>query len=316
MPDPFASGGPMLLAGTANRPLAEEIARELEYPLGEVTIKKFADGEIFVRIDENVRGRDLFIIQSTTAPGDNIIELLLLIDAARRASAARIHAVVPYFGYARQDRKDQPRVAIGAKLMANMIVSAGADRLLSVDFHQHQIQGFFDIPVDHLYAAPVFTRYFREKRLTNLVVISPDVGSAKMARGFAKRLDATMGIIDKRRPAANVSEVMNVIGDVEGKDCLLSDDMIDTAGTMAEAAHALKSLGANDIYACATHALLSGPAVERLSSAPFKEIVVTDTVPVPQEKRFPALTVLSVGELVGRAIRYTHINESVSSLFE
>jgi ribose-phosphate pyrophosphokinase len=316
MPDPFASGGPMLLAGTANRPLAEEIAQHLDYPLGEVTIKKFADGEIFVRIDENVRGRDLFIIQSTTSPGDNIIELLLLIDAARRASAARIHAVVPYFGYARQDRKDQPRVAIGAKLMANMIVSAGADRLLSVDFHQHQIQGFFDIPVDHLYASPVFTRYFREKRLTNLVVISPDVGSAKMARGFAKRLDATMGIIDKRRPAANVAEVMNVIGDVEGKDCLLSDDMIDTAGTMAEAAHALKNLGANDIYACATHALLSGPAVERLSKAPFKEIVVTDTVPVPQEKRIPSLTVLSVGELVGRAIRYTHMNESVSSLFE
>jgi ribose-phosphate pyrophosphokinase len=316
MPDPFASGGPMLLAGTANRPLADEIARELEYPLGAVTIKKFADGEIFVRIDENVRGRDLFIIQSTTAPGDNIIELLLLIDAARRASAARIHAVVPYFGYARQDRKDQPRVAIGAKLMANMIASAGADRVLSIDFHQHQIQGFFDIPVDHLYASPVFTRYFREKHLTNLVVISPDVGSAKMARGFAKRLDATMGIIDKRRPAANVAEVMNVIGEVEGKDCLLSDDMIDTAGTMAEAAHALKNLGANDIYACATHALLSGPAVERLSSAPFKEIVVTDTVPVPQEKRFPGLTVLSVGELIGRAIRYTHINESVSSLFE
>ena len=316
MPDPFASGGPMLLAGTANRPLAEEIAQHLNYPLGAITIKKFADGEIFVRIDENVRGRDLFIIQSTTAPGDNIIELLLLIDAARRASAARIHAVVPYFGYARQDRKDQPRVAIGAKLMANMIAKAGADRLLSVDFHQHQIQGFFDIPVDHLYAAPVFTRYFREKRLTNLVVVSPDVGSAKMARGFAKRLDATMGIIDKRRPAANVAEVMNVIGEVEGKDCLLSDDMIDTAGTMAEAAVALKARGANDIYACATHALLSGPAVERLSNAPFKEIVVTDTVPVPQEKRFPGLTVLSVGELLGRAIRYTHSNESVSSLFE
>jgi ribose-phosphate pyrophosphokinase len=306
----------MLLAGTANRPLAEEIAQFLEWPLGEVTIKKFADGELFVRIDENVRGRDLFIIQSTTPPGDNIMELLLLIDAAHRASAARINAVIPYFGYARQDRKDQPRVAIGAKLMANMVATAGADRVLSVDFHQHQIQGFFDIPVDHLYAAPVFTRYFREKHLNNLVVISPDVGSAKMARGFAKRLDATMGIIDKRRPAANVSEVMNVIGEVEGKDCLLSDDMIDTAGTMAEAARALKERGANDIYACATHALLSGPAVERLSNAPFKEIVVTNTVPVPEEKRFPQLTVLSVDELLGRAIRYTHSNESVSSLFE
>jgi ribose-phosphate pyrophosphokinase len=316
MHDGFASSGPMLLAGTANRPLAQDIAEFLQWPLGEVTIKKFADGEIFVRIDENVRGRDLFIVQSTTAPGDNIMELLLMIDAAHRASAARINAVIPYFGYARQDRKDQPRVAIGAKLMANMVATAGADRVLSVDFHQHQIQGFFDIPVDHLYAAPVFTRYFREKHLTNLVVISPDVGSAKMARGFAKRLDATMGIIDKRRPAANVSEVMNVIGEVEGKDCLLSDDMIDTAGTMAEAARALKERGANDIYACATHALLSGPAVERLSNAPFKEIVVTNTVPVPEEKRFPGLTVLSVGELLGRAIRYTHSNESVSSLFE
>ncbi|HEX8391296.1 MAG TPA: ribose-phosphate pyrophosphokinase [Longimicrobium sp.] len=316
MPEAFASGGPMLLAGTANRPLAEEIAAHLRVPLGEVTIKRFADGEIFVRIDENVRGRDIFIIQSTTAPADSIMELLLLTDAVKRASAARVTAVMPYFGYARQDRKDQPRVAIGAKLVANMIESAGADRILSVDFHQHQIQGFFDVPVDHLYAAPVFTRYFRQKGLTNLVVVSPDVGSAKMARGFAKRLDATMGIIDKRRPAANVSEVMNVIGEVEGKDCLLSDDMIDTAGTMAEAARALKERGANDIYACASHALLSGPAVERLTSAPFKEIVVTNTVLVPEEKRFPSLTVLSVADLVGDAIRYTHSNESVSSLFE
>ncbi len=306
----------MLLAGTANLPLAEEIAQVVGMPLGGVTIQRFADGEIFVRIDENVRGRDIFIIQSTTAPADSIMEMLLLIDAVKRASAARVTAVMPYFGYARQDRKDQPRVAIGAKLVANMLVSAGADRVLSVDFHQHQIQGFFDVPVDHLYAAPVFTRYFREKQLTNLVVVSPDVGSAKMARGFAKRLDATMGIIDKRRPAANVAEVMNVIGEVEGKDCLLSDDMIDTAGTMAEAARALKERGANDVYACATHALLSGPAVERLANAPFKEIVVTNTVPVPREKRFPGLTVLSVGELVGQAIRFTHINESVSSLFE
>ena len=306
----------MLLAGTANLPLAEEIAQVDKVPLGAVTIERFADGEIFVRIDENVRGRDIFIIQSTTAPADSIMEMLLLIDAVKRASAARVTAVMPYFGYARQDRKDQPRVAIGAKLVANMVVSAGADRVLSVDFHQHQIQGFFDVPVDHLYAAPVFTRYFREKQLTNLVVVSPDVGSAKMARGFAKRLDATMGIIDKRRPAANVAEVMNVIGEVEGKDCLLSDDMIDTAGTMAEAARALKERGANDVYACATHALLSGPAVERLANAPFKEIVVTNTVPVPREKRFPGLTVLSVGELVGQAIRFTHINESVSSLFE
>ena len=306
----------MILSGTANQPLSEEIATALGAPLGAVTVKRFADGEIFVRIDENVRGRDLYIIQSTMPPADTIMELLLLIDAARRASAQRITAVVPYYGYARQDRKDQPRVSIGAKLVANMIVAAGADRVLSVDFHQHQLQGFFDIPVDHLYAAPVFTRYFREKNLDNLVVVSPDVGSAKMARGFAKRLNATMGIIDKRRPTANVSEVMHVIGEVEGKDCLLSDDMIDTAGTMAEAARALKERGARDVYACATHALLSGPAVERLSNAPFTEIVVTNTVPVPPEKRFDKLTVLSVADLLAQAVRYTHLNESVSSLFE
>ncbi|HEX2204441.1 MAG TPA: ribose-phosphate pyrophosphokinase [Longimicrobium sp.] len=315
-PDEISEGNLMMLAGTANGPLAADVAQGLGIPLGEVTIKRFADGEIFVKIDENVRGRDLYIVQSTVPPADNIMELLLLIDAAKRASAARVTAVVPYFGYARQDRKDQPRVAIGAKLVANLITTAGADRVLSVDFHQHQLQGFFDIPVDHLYAAPVFTGYFREKHLDNLVVISPDVGSAKMARGFAKRLDATMGIIDKRRPTANVSEVMHVIGDVEGKDCLLSDDMIDTAGTMAEAARALKERGARDVYACATHALLSGPAVERLAAAPFKEIVVTDTVPVPPEKRFPNLTVLSVADLLARAVRYTHFNESVSSLFE
>ena len=314
--DPIADGTLMVLSGRANRPLAEAVAEDLGCQLGKATIRNFEDGEIFVRIDDNVRGRDLYIIQSTCPPSDNILELLLLLDAARRASAARITAVIPYFGYARQDRKDQPRVAIGAKLMANMIVAAGADRVLSIDFHQHQLQGFFDIPVDHLYAAPVFTRYFRDKGLDNLVVVSPDVGSAKMARGFAKRLGATMGIIDKRRPSANVSEVMSVIGEVDGKDCLLSDDMIDTAGTMAQAARALKERGARDVYACATHALLSGPAVERLRDAPFTEIVVTDTIPVPPHKQFETLRVLSTDELLAKAVRYTHVNESVSSLFE
>jgi ribose-phosphate pyrophosphokinase len=319
MPDPFSSGlkGPlMLLSGSANRPLAEEIAGTLGIPLGDTTIRRFADGEIFVRINENVRGRDTFIIQPTPPPADTIMELLLLIDAVRRASAARVTAVVPYFGYARQDRKDQPRVAIGAKLMANMIASAGADRVLGVDFHQHQLQGFFDIPVDHLYAAPVITRYFREKNLENLVVMAPDVGAAKMARGFAKRLNATIGIIDKRRPTANVSEVLHVIGDVEGKDCIIADDMIDTAGTMSEAVVALKNRGARDVYCCATHAILSGPAVERLSNCPVKEVVVTNSIGIPDEKRFPQLTVLSVGDLIARAIHYTHSNESVSSLFE
>ena len=316
MREQFENGSLMMLAGTANTPLAEEVALQLGIPLGKVTCRRFADGEIFVRIDENVRGRDLFIIQSTQPPADTIMELLLLIDAARRASASRITAVIPYFGYARQDRKDQPRVAIGAKLVANMLQSAGADRVLGIDFHQHQLQGFFDVPVDHLYAAPVLTRYFREKRLSNLVVVAPDVGSAKMARGFAKRLGASIGIIDKRRPAANVAEVMSVIGEVEGKDCILADDMIDTAGTMAEAVVALKNRGAADVYCCATHALLSGPAVERLSKAPLKELVVTNTIPIPEEKRFDRLTVLSVADLIGRAVRYTHSNESVSSLFE
>jgi ribose-phosphate pyrophosphokinase len=263
-----------------------------------------------------VRGRDTYIVQPTPPPADTIMELLLLIDAARRASAERITAVIPYFGYARQDRKDQPRVAIGAKLLANMLVSAGANRVLGVDFHQHQLQGFFDVPVDHLYAAPVITRYFREKELENLVVVAPDVGAAKMARGFAKRLNATIGIIDKRRPTANVSEVLHVIGDVEGRDCLIADDLIDTAGTMTEAVLALKSRGARDVYCCATHALLSGPAVERFRNSPVKEVVVTNTISIPDAKHFPQLRVLSVGDLIARAIRYTHSNESVSSLFE
>jgi len=316
MPEGLLNAPMMLLAGSANPGLSQEIAENLGIPLGGVTIRRFADGEILTRIDDNVRGRDLYIVQPTCPPADNLMELLLLIDAARRASAARITAVVPYFGYARQDRKDQPRVAIGAKLVANMITTAGAHRLLGVDFHQHQLQGFFDIPVDHLYANPVITRYFREKNLTNLVVVAPDVGSAKMARGTAKRLGATIGIIDKRRPTANVAEVLHVIGEVEGRDCLIADDMVDTAGTMAEAVHALKARGARDVYCAATHALLSGPAVERLSQAPLKELVVTNTIPVPEEKRFPQLTVLSVADLIARAIRYTHFNESVSSLFD
>ena len=219
-----------LISGNANRGLAEEIARNLGVDLARVTATKFADGEIFVRIDENIRGADVFIVQPTNPPADNIIELLLLMDAARRASASRITCVMPYYGYSRQDRKDQPRVAIGAKLMANMIEKAGADRVLGLDFHQHQLQGFFDTPVDHLYAAPVFVNHFKKKQLKDLVIVAPDVGSAKMARGFGKRLNATLAIIDKRRPSANVSEVVNVVGDVEGKDCIIPDDMIDTAG--------------------------------------------------------------------------------------
>ncbi len=316
MDDTFRRGPLLLLAGRANKALASEIGELIGKSPEGVTIRNFADGEIFVRIDRNARGRDVFIIQPTTAPADNIMELLLLIDAAKRASAARVTAVVPYFGYGRQDRKDQPRVAIGAKLAANLIVAAGADRVVSIDFHQHQIQGFFDIPVDHLYAAPVLTQYFRSLELEDLVVVAPDVGSAKMARGFAKRLDATFAIIDKRRPMANVAEVLHVVGDVEGKTCLLADDMVDTAGTLTNAVYALKERGAADVYACATHALFSGAAVERLSKAPLEEMVVTNTIPIPDDKDFPTLKVLSVADLLSKAIDHIHSNESVSQLFE
>jgi ribose-phosphate pyrophosphokinase len=310
------SHGLKLLSGTANRVLAEEIARHLGIELCRVNLGRFADGEISVRIDENVRGNDVFILQPTNPPAENIMEMLLLIDAARRASAARITCVMPYYGYARQDRKDQPRVPIGAKLMANMITAAGVDRVLGVDFHQHQLQGFFDVPVDHLYAMPVFTAHYRRMQLHDPVVVAPDVGSAKMARGFAKRLNATLAIIDKRRPQANVSEVVNVVGDVEGHDCILVDDMIDTAGTVTEASRALKGLGAQDIYICATHALLSGPAKSRINDAPIKEVAVTDTIAIPDERRPRQLAVLSVGELLSKAIRFTHAEQSVSSLFD
>jgi ribose-phosphate pyrophosphokinase len=310
------SRGLKLMSGSANRPLAEAVAESMGIELTRLNLGRFADGEISVRIDENVRGNDVFIVQPTNPPGENILELLLLIDAARRASAARITCVVPYYGYGRQDRKDQPRVPIGAKLMANMIMAAGVDRVLGVDFHQHQLQGFFDVPVDHLYAMPVFTAHYRKMQLQDPVVVAPDVGSAKMARGFAKRLNATLAIIDKRRPQANVSEVVNVVGDVEGHDCILVDDMIDTAGTVSEAARALRGLGAKDIFVCATHALLSGPAKKRLNDAPIKEVAVTDTIAIPEERRPKALFMLSVGELLSKAIRFTHSEQSVSSLFD
>ncbi len=316
MDDTYRRGPLLLLSGRANHPLAREIGERIGNSPDGATIRNFSDGEIFVRIDRNARGRDVFIIQSTTAPADHMMELLLLIDAARRASAARVTAVVPYFGYGRQDRKDQPRVAIGAKLAANLIVAAGADRVVSIDFHQHQIQGFFDIPVDHLYAAPVLTKYFRDLELPDLIVVAPDVGSAKMARGFAKRLGGGLGIIDKRRPGANVAEVLNVVGDVQGKTCLLADDMVDTGGTLANAVLALKDRGARAVYACATHAVLSGRACERLAEAPLEEMVVTNTIHVPEDRCFPKLRILSVADLLAKAIDHIHSNESVSQLFE
>ena len=306
----------LLLSGTANRPLAEEIARYMGLPLGDATLKRFADGEIFVRINQNARGRDVFIIQPTPPPAESIMELLLLIDAAKRASAARVTAIVPYFGYARQDRKDQPRVAIGGKLVANLIEAAGADKVLGIDFHTHQIQGFFDVPVDHLYAAPVLTSYFRSIALDNPVVVAPDVGAAKMARGFARRMNASFAIIDKRRPQQNVAEVMEVVGEVEDRPCIIVDDMIDTAGTLVSVVEALRVRRATKIYAAATHALLSGPACERLNNSAVEEVVVTNTLHISEEKRFQRLRILSIAELLARAVRYTHSNESVSQLFD
>jgi ribose-phosphate pyrophosphokinase len=309
-------GSMLLLAGSANRPLAEEIAAHLNIPLAAATIRRFADGEIFVRLDENARGRDVFIIQPTPPPGDNIVELLLLVDAARRASAARVTVVAPYYGYARQDRKDQPRVALGAKLMANLMVAAGAERVLGMDFHTHQIQGFFDVPVDHLYAAPVLTGYFQSKKIQDLVLVAPDVGAAKMARGYARRLNASFAIIDKRRPTHNVAEVLTVVGDVKGRPCLVVDDMIDTAGTLESVVFALRERGAARIFAAASHALLSGPAAERLQNSPVEEVVVSNTLHVPPERRFPKLRILSIAGLLARAIQYTHSNESISQLFD
>jgi len=307
----------MLLSGTANRALAEGIAEVLGQQLCDVTIKRFADGEIFVRINENVRGRDVYIIQPTNPPAENMLELLILIDAVKRASAARITTVIPYYGYGRADRKDQPRVSIAAKLMANLITAAGTDRVLAIDFHQHQLQGFFDIPVDHLYAAPVFRRYYETKKLDNLVVVATDVGAAKMARGYAKRLAGDLAIIDKRRPGPNLAEVANIVGDVDGKDCIIPDDMIDTAGTMATTVDVLRERGARDIYILATHPLFSGPAVERLAETGVREVTVTDTVPIPPEKMkaLPNLKVLSVASLLAQAIENTHTSSSVSVLF-
>ena len=317
MNDTFQRSPLLLLSGRANLPLASEISNLLGEEIeGCATIEDFADGEIFVRINRDVRGRDVFIIQPTVSPTGSIMELLLLIDAAVRASAARVTAVVPYYGYGRQDRKDQPRVSIGAKLMANLLVAAGADRLIGMDFHQHQIQAFFDIPVDHLYAAPTLVSYFRSKKFDDLVVVAPDAGSTKMARGFARRLDATIAIIDKRRPAANVSEVMNVVGEVRGKDCLLVDDMIDTAGTMAEAIKVLKQMGAKRVLVAATHPLLSGEAVDRLVDADVDQVVVTNTVEIMEERKFDNLKVMSVAKIFAEAIKCVHENKSVSKLFE
>lgn len=307
-----------LLAGNSNKPLAEAIAKELGLTVSDAEVGKFSDGEISITLPKTVRGKDVFIVQSTSSPvNDNLMELLIMIDACKRASAGRITAVIPYFGYARQDRKARPRDPITAKLVADILTSAGADRVLTMDLHAAQIQGFFEIPVDHLYGAPLLAKYFKNKMNEDWVVVSPDVGSVGRARNFASRVNATLAIVDKRRPKANSIEVMNVIGDVKDKTCLMVDDMIDTAGTIVQGAEALVKNGAKEVYACCTHGVLSGPAMERLTNSPIKEVAVLDTINIPDEVRNnPKIKVISVAKLIARAIATVYADTSLSAIYE
>ena len=304
-----------LIAGTANPELGRKIASYLGVDLCQVEIGRFSDGEIKVRIEDNIRGRDVFIIQPTFAPADNLLELLLLIDACCRASASRITAVIPYYGYARQDRKDQPRVPISAKLVANLITKAGANRVLALELHAAQIQGFFDIQLDNLFAAPVLLEYIQGKKLKNVTIVSPDVGGIKMGRAFAKRLGANLAIVDKRRTAADNSEVMNIIGEVAKSDIVILDDIISTAGTVTQAAEVLRKAGARTIIAAATHPVFSGEALEKLEASPIEEVIVTNSIPFRDGERCNKIVVLDVSPLLGEAIRRIHTGESISILF-
>ena len=307
-----------ILCGNSNKPLAEAIAKELNLTVSNAEVGKFSDGEISITLPRTVRGKDVFIIQSTSAPvNDNLMELLIMIDACKRASAGRITAVMPYFGYARQDRKARPRDPITAKLVADILTTAGADRVLTMDLHAAQIQGFFEIPVDHMYGAPSLAKYYKNKMDENWVVVSPDVGSVGRARNFASRVDASLAIVDKRRPKANAVEVMNVIGDVKGKTCIMVDDMIDTAGTICQGAEALAKNGAKEIFACCTHGVLSGPAMERLIASPIKEIVVLDTIDLPENVRScPKVKVVSCAKLIAKAITSIYSDSSLSAIYE
>jgi ribose-phosphate pyrophosphokinase len=306
-----------IFTGNANPQLAAEIAKYLGVPLGESQVDHFSDGEIHVKINESVRGADVFIIQPTSSPvNENMMELLIMIDAVRRASARRITAVLPYYGYARQDRKTRARDPITAKLVANLLFASGTRRVITMDLHAGQIQGFFDIPVDHLPGVPILAQYFLNNKIENALVVSPDLGGVTRARDLAERIGAPIAIIDKRRPEPNVAEVMNVIGDVEGRNIIMIDDIIDTAGTIVQGAKSLKERGANDIYICCTHPVLSGPALSRLVESPIKEIIVTNTISVPQEKMISKLKVLSVAPLLGEAIIRIHEDMSVSKLFD
>ena len=306
-----------VFAGNSNDVLAEEIASLMGKPLGMCTVKKFSDGEVSVSIWESVRGCDVFIIQSTCNPvNDNLMELLIMIDAMKRASAGRITAVIPYYGYARQDRKAKARDPITAKLVANMLEAAGADRVLTMDLHAAQIQGYFDIPVDHLLGMPIIQNYFIQKEIEDLVIVSPDHGSVPRARKMAEPLNCPIAIVDKRRPEPNKSEIMNIIGDVAGKNCIIIDDMIDTAGTISNAANAIKELGAKSVRAAATHAVLSGPAIERLENSAIEELVLLNTMPISEEKIISKMKILSVGPLFADAMTRIHTNDTISKLFE
>lgn len=306
-----------LFSGNANLALSEEISRHLKVPLGETTLKRFSDGEIWVEIKENVRMMDAYVIQPTCNPAnENLMELLIMIDALKRASADTITAVLPYYGYARQDRKTQPRVPISAKLVADLMTSAGADRVVALDLHAAQIQGFFNIPFDHLYALPVFLEYFEKNPRQNLTVVSPDVGGAERARAYAKRMGGTLALIDKRRPKPNVSEIMHIIGDVKDRHCVIVDDIIDTAGTMCAAADALLAHGASSVVACCTHGVLSGPAIERINASKLEKLIVTNTIPVSEKAKLcPRIEILSVAPLLAEGISRIANGSSVSSLF-
>lgn len=306
-----------IFSGNANKQLAEDICKELDQPLGDSTAGKFSDGETTVNLNETVRGADVFVIQPTCPPtNDNLMELLIIIDALKRASAGRINAVIPYYGYARQDRKAKAREPITSKMVANLITVAGADRVISMDLHAAQLQGYFDIPVDHLLGGPILANYFRDKVSKDTVIVSPDLGGVQRVRSFANILDLPIAIIEKRRPKANVSEVMNVIGDIEGKEVILVDDIIDTAGSMTKAAEVLKEFGAKKVYACCSHPVLSGPAIERISNSPIEELVVTDTIPLTEEKQIDKIKVVSVAPIFAQAIKRIYEHESVSILFD
>ena len=307
----------LIFSGNANKKLALDICKNLKVKLGDASVDTFSDGETRVKINENVRGHDVFVVQPTSFPSnDNLMELLILIDAVKRASAQRITAVLPYFGYARQDRKDQPRVPITAKLVANLLTTAGSDRVLTIDLHAGQIQGFFDIPLDHLYAFTIFSEYIKKLKLDkNLVLVSPDVGGIKTARAYAKRLNCNLAIVDKRRVNDKEAEAMHIMGDVKGKNAVIVDDMVATAGSLVEAVEAIKKAGVLDVYAMISHPVLCGPAIDRLKDSKLKELVVTDTIPLSEDKKLKNIKVLSVASLLGDAIKRIHQEESISVLF-